>query len=201
MPDVFFPLRSMIAPEQVFEELAEASPGAVRVFVTNALWLILLPPCFLYVGTGYFGWQLGTIEPLRLPAETRLIVCAAYFVALGIGFVTAALVSRWAAVTYAARRELGAHFSLMCVIAAPPSLSSVVQLYPSVFLGVLVMVPALIWSMYLLYRGLPVVLHTTTEQGMLMASVVVGYLLVAAVTLLGLTVFLWVLGIGPALGV
>ena len=201
MPNVLFPLRSLIDPDGVFKEVADSEPGALRVFFGSAIWLVALPPAFLYFGTGWYGWRLGTVEPLLLPTGARLSVSGAYFAALMLGFVTAALVSRWTAVTYDARRDLGAHLALMCIIAAPPSLSSAVQLYPDAFIGVLVLVPSLMWSMHLLYRGLPVALRTTTEQGVLMASVVVGYLLVAAVTLLGLTVFLWVLGVGPALGV
>ena len=55
----------------------------------------------------------------------------------------------------------------------------------------LVLVPVLIWSMFLLYRGLPVVLATGPNRGMLMASALIAYLLVALVSLLGITVALW----------
>ena len=59
------------------------------------------------------------------------------------------------------------------------------------------LVPTLIWSMYLLYRGLPIVLKTDPARGMLMASSLIAYLLVAWVSLLGITVVLWSRGIGP----
>ena len=52
-----------------------------------------------------------------------------------------------------------------------------------------------------IYRGLPVVLHVGPERGMLMASSLIGWLLVAAVSLLGLTVALWSNGIGPSIRV
>ncbi len=55
--------------------------------------------------------------------------------------------------------------------------------------------------MYLLYRGLPVVLRIDPQRGMLMASALIAYLLVAAVSLLGVTVVLWGHGIGPAVGI
>jgi len=64
-----------------------------------------------------------------------------------------------------------------------------------------VLIPAMMWSMYLLYRGLPVVLNISPERGMLMASALIGYLLVAAVSFLGLTVALWGRGIGPSIGI
>ena len=131
MTNVLFPLRSLIDPDAVFTEVANSTPSTLRVLAGTAIWLVLLPPVFLYIGTGWFGWRLGTVEPLLLPAQTRLLVCGAYFVALLAGFFTAALVSRWAAVTCDAREDLGAHLALMCIIATPPVLFSVVQLYPS----------------------------------------------------------------------
>ena len=69
------------------------------------------------------------------------------------------------------------------------------------FVNLLVFIPALIWSMYLLYKGLPIVLKTGPERGMLMASALIAYLLVGAVTVLGLTVAMWASGIGPSIGV
>jgi hypothetical protein len=55
--------------------------------------------------------------------------------------------------------------------------------------------------MYLLYTGIPLALDIPSERGMLMASSLVGWLLVAAVSLLGISMSLWTLGVGPLLGV
>ena len=78
---------------------------------------------------------------------------------------------------------------------------SVFHLFPHVFINILVLIPAVMWSMYLLYKGLPIVLKISPERGMLMASALIGYLLVAVVSLLGLTVALWSRGMGPSIGV
>jgi hypothetical protein len=51
--------------------------------------------------------------------------------------------------------------------------------------------------MFLLYRGLPIVLKTDPRRGMLMASALIAYLLVAWVSLIGITAVLWSRGIGP----
>ena len=83
----------------------------------------------------------------------------------------------------------------------PLVVGSVIHLFPHVFVNIVVLIPVLCWSMYLLYKGLPVVLKISPERGMLMASALIGYLLVAAVSLLGVTVALWGGGIGPSIGV
>lgn len=195
MPKVLF------QPKAVFSQLTEDPPSPTAVFFGFALWIGLLPGVFAYIGAMNFGWRLGVVEPLFFPWQITLGISVAYFGTLLIGFLSAAFVARWMASTYKADVSLGAYFALIAVVGAPLMVGSVMHLYPHVFLNVLVLVPALIWSMYLLYTGLPVVLKTGPERGMLMASAIIGYLLVASVSLLGLTVALWRYGIGPRLGI
>jgi hypothetical protein len=192
-------LTVLFRPKKVFEALAVAEPSAPKVFFGFALWLGLLPPLFAYFGTMQFGWRLG-VEPVFLPRATVLAICAAYFVALLFGFLSGAVVARWMAVTYDASQSLGRCLALMAIVGAPLAVGSVVHLYPHGFLNILVLVPVLIWCMYLLYRGLPVVLGTGPNRGMLMASALIAYLFVAFVSLLGITVALWGSGIGPLIG-
>jgi len=189
----------LFRPKKVFEAVAAADPSAPKVFFGFALWLGLLPPVFAYVGTMQFGWRLG-VEPVFLPRSTVLAICAAYFAALLFGFLSGAVVARWMAVTYDASQSLGRCLALMAIVGAPLAVGSVVHLYPHGFFNILVLVPVLIWCMYLLYRGLPGVLGTGPNRGMLMASALIAYLFVAFVSLLGITVALWGSGIGPLIG-
>lgn len=191
--------RVLFKPSAVFEELSAHPPSALKVFLGFAFWLSLLPPVFAYIGTSTFGWRLG-VAPMFLPNAIVLGISAAYFITLLIGFVSTAIISRWMASTYGADDSLGANFALVTIIGTPLAVGSIVHLYPQAFINVIVLVPILIWCMFLLYRGLPVVLKTDPGRGMLMASALIAYLLVAWVSLLGLTVILWSEGIGPRLG-
>jgi hypothetical protein len=189
----------LFSPGVVFQAVARESPTAPRVFFRFALWLGLLPPVFAYIGTLRFGWRLG-VEPVYLPPGSVLAICVIYYAILLFGFVTAGVVARWMASTYDANPSLGRCFALLAIVGAPLAVGSIVHLYPNAFINVLVLVPALIWSMFLLYRGLPVVLETGTNRGMLMASALIAYLLVALVSLFGITVALWGSGLGPRIG-
>lgn len=193
----FIIVQAAFAPKSVFSEIARYEPTPVSVFFGVSLWLGLAPPVFAFAGGAYFGWITGTPEPLLLSTSALLVVSISYFLVLLCGFVLTALVSRWMAVTYAARRSLGAHLAFITVVGSPLALGSMAHLYPHMVFNFLVLVPMLIWSLYLLYSGLPVALGTDRERGMLMASSLVAFLLVAAVSLLGITVALWTQGIGP----
>jgi hypothetical protein len=186
----------LLRPTAVFNDIAEQDPSAVAVFFRCALWLGLFPPLCAYLGTTWFGWRLG-VTPLFLPESTVLAIAGAYFVLLLVGFLSAAYVSRWMAATYGADTSFGRSFALITLVGAPLMVGSIVHLYPHAFINALVLVPALIWSMYLLYRGVPVALKTDPARGMLMSSSLIAYLLVAWVSLLGITVVLWSRGVGP----
>jgi hypothetical protein len=189
----------LFAPGEVFSAVAAESPPATRVFFRFALWISLLPPLFAYVGTVNFGWRLG-VEPVFLPQPVVLAICAAYFAALLLGFLSSAVIARWMAATYDASQSLGRCLALMAIVCAPLAVGSIAHLYPNAVLNVLVLVPTLIWCVFLLYRGLPVVLGTGPNRGMLMASALIAYLMVAVVSLLGVTVALWGSGLGPRIG-
>jgi hypothetical protein len=194
-------IRLLFQPNAVFTELAETRPEPHSVFFKYVIWLAMAPPIFAFIGASNFGWRIGAATPLFVPAENLVIISLAYFFALLFGFVSTALVAQWMATTYGARHSLGIHFALVTIIAAPLAVGSSIHLFPHVFINVLALIPTLIWSMFLLFRGLPVVLKISPERGMLMASALIGYLLVALVSLLGLTMALWARGIGPSMGV
>lgn len=191
--------RVLFAPGAVLRELArDESTLATRLQYCLGL-LILLPPLFSCIGGVSFGWRLGASEPLRLELEQGVIISFFYFLSLGFGFFSTVLIARWMGRTYGADAPLSVYFSFFTVVSAPLAVASVAHLFPHVFFNLLVLIPALIWCMALLYRGLPVVLQIPPERGMLMSSALVGWLLVAAVSLLGISVGLWTVGLGPAI--
>ena len=186
----------LVDPQAAIADIAARPPSSARSFFGAAVWFGLCPPVFAYVGTRLFGWRLG-VETLFLPPQTVLEIAAAYFALLLFGFLSTAFVARWIASTYGADGSLQRCIALVTLVGAPLTIGSVVHLYPNAFVNVIVLVPTLIWSMYLLYRGLPAVLKTDPGRGMLMASSLIAYLLVSWVTLLGITAVLWSRGIGP----
>jgi hypothetical protein len=189
----------LFSPGGVLRELArDESTLASRLQYCLGL-MLLLPPLFSCIGGVVFGWRLGASEPLRLELEQGIIVSFFYFLSLSFGFFSTVVIARWMGRTYGADAPLSVYFSLFTVVSAPLAIASVAHLFPHVFFNVLVLIPALIWCMMLLYRGLPVVLQIPPERGMLMSSALVGWLLVAAVSLLGISVGLWTVGLGPAI--
>jgi hypothetical protein len=189
----------LVAPGQVLRELARDGSALADRLQYLLVLLLLLPPLFSCIGGVVFGWRLGASEPLLLELEQGITISFFYFLSLCFGFFGTVFIARWMGQTYGAEAPLSRYFSFFVVVCAPLSVASVAHLFPHVFLNVLVLIPTLIWCMALLYRGLPVVLQIPPERGMLMSSALVGWLLVAAVSLLGLSVGLWTVGLGPSI--
>ena len=194
------PLSVLFQGSHLFDKLETHATSALGVILRDLLPLALLPPVFLHIGTHQFGWQIGAEEAISMSDNALLVVSASYFFVLFVGMLGLAVLLRWMAPTYEASLDPSRHLTVVATTATPMVLGSLAHLYPHVFLNMLAIIPALLWSMYLLYRGVPRLLQTTPQQGMLMASSVIGIVLVACVTLLGITVVLWVYGFGPNLG-
>ncbi len=197
----FLLFRSLYQPTEAFKQLSQINPSSLAILFRYSLWLLILPPTFSLIGAANFGWRLGAAEPLLMTRQSLFLVSAAYFLVLVTGLLSTSFISRWMASTYGASTSLGRHVALITIIGEPLAVASIAHLFPDVLVNILILIPTMIWSMYLLYKGIPVVLETTSERGMLMASSLVAWLLVAAVSLLGMSMMFWTLGVGPLLGV
>lgn len=197
----FLLFKSLYQPIEAFRQLSSNEPSPIGVVFRYSIWLLVLPPAFSLIGAANFGWRLGAAEPLMLSRQALLFVSAGYFLVLVFGLLSTAIISRWMASTYGASTALGRHVALVTIVGEPLAVASLAHLFPDVFVNILIMIPTMIWSMYLLYKGIPIALGISSEKGMLMASSLVGWLLVAAVSLLGISMSLWTLGVGPLLGV
>lgn len=192
-------LTMLTGPGTVLRDLASADSVLTGPIQSRVPVLLFLPPLCAAVGGYVSGWRLGTAAPLYLDLAQSLSVSLFYLVALWFGFFSTAFLARWMGQTYDVRTSFESCVALLAVVSTPLAIASLAHLFPHVFFNVLVLIPAVIWSMTLLYRGLPVVLRIPPERGMLMASALVGWLLVAAVSLLGLSAGLWTAGLGPAI--
>ena len=153
-----------------------------------------------YIGVTTFGWHFGVGEPVQVAPATALIIAIAYYLALLAGFVAATALCRWMAPTYGASTDLGRHATLIAIVGTPLMAGGLLHLYPLLPLNLLLLIPALIFSCYLLYTGLPALLQIDVPRGMLMASSMLGVFFAATLALAALTMIMWTLGLGPDIG-
>lgn len=198
--NIFSIFRVLTAPGDLFRELAVHKPSPQQVFFGYVIWLGFIPPLCAYIGMVSFGWHFGVGEAVHIGAVAAIGVAIAYYVCLFLGYMLTTGLMQWMAPTYNADTHLGLHAALTAIVGTPLMLGGVLHLYPLLPLNLLFLIPAIIWSVYLLYTGVPKLLGTDQARGVLMASSVLGVLFVAVAALAMLTIILWVNGLGPDIG-
>ncbi|MGB0721862.1 MAG: Yip1 family protein [Gammaproteobacteria bacterium] len=187
-----------INPETEWERIRAKSCDIGTCMVTHVLLLAALPPVAGLVGTTQIGWRIGARAPVKLTFESGLMLAVAYYLAMIVGVLSIGYTVHWMAQTYNSQASLGDAVALAAYTATPLFLIGVMQLYPVLWMNFLVGLPALAYTVYLLYTGVPILMRVEPERGFLFSSAVLGVGLVALVSLLAVTALLWGIGFGPS---
>ena len=160
----------------------------------------VLSPVCAFIGSYTMGWDMGVGEALQFGGVQSFLVGLGYFLALGLVFGVCGALAHWMSGTYGADVSPGHSFAFMSMVGTPLMIGGLLHLYPHAGLNILFLVPVAMWSVYLLYTGVPVVYGVNADRGMLMASSILGVLFVGVVAIMIATVVAWVHGFGPNLG-
>ena len=71
------------------------------------------------------------------------------------------------------------------------------QLYPVLWLNFIVGLPALAYTVFLLYTGLPIMMEVSKDRAFLFSSAVIAVGMVMLVAILAATAILWGYGMAP----
>lgn len=193
-------IKVFTCPSALFQSLRADTPALQRMVLGYVIWMALLPPVCAYIGITSFGWELGVGEPIRTSHTTTLVIAILYYFTLLIAYLVTTYLIHWIAPTYGASEAYGLHGALVAIIGTPLMVGGVMHLYPFLPLNLLCLIPAILWSCYLLYTGIPVLFQIDASRGMLMASSVLGIFFVSAIAVASFTMMVWTLGLGPDIG-
>lgn len=165
----------------------------------DVLFLAAIPAVSGYIGTTRVGWQIGARDVVKLTDESALTVAILFYITMLVGVLAIGVTIRWMGQTYNAKQPLTQCITLAAYTATPLFLIGIMMLYPILWLNFLVGLPALAYTVYLLYTGLPIMMGISKERGFLFSSAVLAVGLVMLVGLLAASVILWSWGVGPVL--
>ncbi len=156
----------------------------------------IAPICAL-IGTTTVGWSIGIGEPVKLTFGSALKMSVAFYIAILVATFTIGKLIHWMSETYGSEQSLSTCVALAGFTALPLFLVGVIQLIPTLWLNFIVGLPALAYSVYLLFTGVPIMMQIPKERGFLFSSSILAVGLVTLVGLLAVTAGLWGVGIGP----
>lgn len=190
----------MTAPEREWKSIKQERCTIGKCYCSHVLLLALIPAAAGYIGTTMVGWQVTSREVHRLTPDSAFTIAILFYITILVAVFTIGKLIHWMGQTYGAKQPLAQCIALAAYTATPLFLIGVMLLYPLLWLNLLLGLPALAYSVYLLYSGVPVMMGVSKERGFLFASAVLAVGLVILVGVLAASVILWGVGLGPVLG-
>ncbi len=178
--------------EKIRERHANGNAGVGFIFILAAI-----PAISGYIGTTQVGWRIGVGEPVRITGDSAVAIAIIFYLAMIVGTFTIGWVIHLMGKAYELEKPLPLCIALAAYTATPLFLIGIMEIYPVLWLNMLMGLPALGYTVYLLYSGLPIMMQIPAERGFLYSSAVLAVGLVALVSLLGMTALLWGMGLQP----
>jgi hypothetical protein len=168
-----------------------------KCYVAHIMLLAAIPPISGYIGTTKIGWQVGAREAVKLTPDSAFTIAILYYIVLLIGVMTVGAMIHWMGQTYGSKKPLSQAVALAGYTATPLFLVGLIQLYPALWLNLIAGLPALAYTVFLLFSGVPVMMGISKDRGFLFSSAVLAVGLVMLVGLLAASVILWSMGASP----
>lgn len=184
-------------PKQEWQKISQEDNNIPGLIFGYVMILALIGPVAGYYGTTTSGWQIGTREAVKLTSESALTLAVLYYLAVVSAVIGLGLMVRWMCKTYGGNTSLNRCLALSAYVATPIFLVGIVELFPVLWINLLLGLFALAHSVFLLYAGVPVMMNITDDKGFLMSSSLLALGLVVLVSLLAITALLWGFGLQP----
>lgn len=188
----------MIAtPGKQWQSIADHCPESALRAIIYSIVLAVIPAVAWYWGTTQIGWQVGDGDTIRLTTNSARSIIPLFYLAMVGSIVFIGYMVHWMAQTYGADSSIGKGIAITGFAATPLFLAGAIGFYPIFWLALLLGVAAVCYAVYLLYVGIPIVMHIPEERGFLFASAVVGVCMVILMVIMGGSVILWDMGFAP----
>ncbi len=186
-----------INPRKEWEAIRDDSCSVGKCYLSYVFLLAAIPPVSGYFGTTRFGWEIGAREAVKLSPDSALIIAISFYLVMLIGVFSMGLMIHWMGQTYSADQPLSRCITLAAFVATPLFLVGIFELFPLLWLNFVVGLPALAYTVFLLYTGVPIMMEVNEERGFLFSSAVLAVGLVALISMLAATAILWGNGFAP----
>ncbi len=178
--------------EKIRERYKGGGAGIGHIFILAAI-----PAVAGYIGTTQVGWRIGVGDPVKITGDSAIMIAVIFYMAMIVGTFTIGWVIHLLGKAYELEKPLPLCIALAAYTATPLFLIGAMEIYPVLWLNMMLGLPALAYTVYLLYSGLPIMMEIPAERGFLYSSAILAVGLIALVALLAMTALLWGMGLQP----
>lgn len=191
----------MTHPDAEWAAIRKQKSSFRQVFLSHVPFLAAIPALASFFGLTQVGWTIGDGAVVKLTVNSALSLCALTYVALLAGVYVLGEFINWMAKTYGVEGdEERRHYSgtaLAVYITTPLMLAGAVTAYPMLWLNAVVIMAAAVYSVYLIYEGVPILMSLDKERAFMYSSSILTIGLVLMVSAMIATVIIWGMGLGP----
>ncbi|MCH8501397.1 MAG: YIP1 family protein [Aliidiomarina sp.] len=170
---------------------------SLRFSLSHILLVALIPCLAAYYASAHIGWSIGARESIFMTSQSAVLMAVFMYVGLIAGVLALSYLIHWMAKTFGAAPTFTQSIELAAYTATPVLMSGVAALYPELWFVAMVFLAGVAYSVYLLYSGVPILMHIPEERGFIYASSVVTAGLILMVVLMAGTVIAWTNGFIP----
>ena len=150
----------------------------------------LIPALTCYYASAYLGWSIGAGDLIKLTHQSATVMSVGLYFGLMTGVIALAILIHELAKTFDASPTYTQSLELAAYTATPLFMVGFAALFPSLWFVMLVGFAGLSYSVYLLYSGVPILMHIPEDKGFIYASSVVTCGLVLLVILMAASVII-----------
>lgn len=187
-------------PKQQWHSIADLPESSQNMLVLYPFIFAILPAVAWYFGTSRVGWTVGTYnEVIKLTEASALQVNILFYCVMVAAVCAIGYFIHWMADTYGAEKSSIAKGIMIAGLTATPLfITGLVGFYPVLWIDLLLGVAAISWAVYLMYLGIPIVMHIPQERGFLFSSAILAISLVILVCIMVISILAWDFGAAPA---
>ena len=183
-------------PKQEWETIDQRHESYFYALSHIAL-IALIPSICAYYASAHIGWSIGAGELIKLTPNSAMVMGVAMYFGLIAGVVALAILVHELAKTFDAKPTYTQSLELAAYTATPIFMVGFAALYPELWFVMSIFLVGVSYSVYLLYSGVPILMHIPEEKGFIYSSSVVTCGLVLMVILMAGSVIAWGSGMGP----
>jgi|SRR5690554_13356 len=190
------PIQLIISPSRYWQSVGQMPTGRFTVGIIYFLIMAALPSIALYYGTVHQGWPVSE-GLVKFTTASGLGVAGAIYCAIVVMLTILGLVVHLLAKGHKSESTLLKGVAVVGIAFTPLYLGSLSMFYPNFWLDISLAGIGIVWSIWLLHKGIPLAMNIPEENSVLYFGAISTIALFVLTVYLGITVFLWDSGFLP----
>lgn len=183
-------------PKEEWENIDRKHESYVYALSHIAI-IALIPACVSYYASAHLGWSIGAGDLIKLTHQSALTMSIGLYFGLIVGVIALAILIHELANSFDATPTYTQSLELAAYTATPLFMVGFSGLFPELWFVMTIGLVGIAYSVYLLYSGVPILMHIPEDKGFIYSSSVVTCGLVLLVILMAGSVILGSLGMEP----